>query len=358
MDPLTHVVTGVALSQVVPAPSRGWAALAGVFFAILPDLDYVITFKDRLAFLKHHRGFSHSLTALLLFALLVAGLGRLVGGPRWFRPLLSIGILVLASHLFLDWTTSYGTQLLNPFTRAKFTLDWLFIIDPYLTALLAAGALAALVFPGWGRTVGAAFLGLAGAYILVCGFYHHQALHLARQAFRPSSGESVTLAALPQPLSPRRWLLVAATPREVRQAFVELPIWPGGEKVSPPAAIPIHLVPPTPPRVPPAPYRAPGALEVFLWQAASTPAPLSGPNIRRVLDTYLEFCRFPLLITNDQGPGGATLTWLDARFSVPGRTIPFILKLHVDQEGRLAAWNLDGARLPFRKTPAAAPGPG
>ena len=349
MDPLTHVVTGVALSQFVPAPSRAWAAAAGFLFAILPDLDYLMTFNDRLSYLKHHRGFTHSLAALFLFVFLVAGAGRLLGGPRWFRPLLIIGFLVLISHLFLDWTTSYGTQLLNPFTRAKLSLDWVFIIDPYLTALVAAGALAALITAGWGRTAGAACLGLGAAYILLCGFYHHQALNLAQRVFSHTSGDNTKLAALPQPFSPRRWLLVAASPGEVRQAFVELPYWPRGGEVPPPLEIPVRQDPRTPPRVPPAAYRSPAELEVYLWQAAPLPTATLAPEYRRLLDTYLEFSRFPILVANDHVPGGVILTWLDLRFSVPGRAIPFVLQVDLDQSGHLVAWQIGVPRLPLYK---------
>ena len=355
MDPLTHIVTGVTLSQFVPSPSRAEAALAGLFFAVLPDLDYVFIFHDRLSYLKHHRGFSHSLAALFLFALVVAGLGRLLGGPRWFRPLLIIGLLVLASHLFLDWITSYGTQLLNPFTRAKFSLDWLFIIDPYFTALLAVGALATLLSTGWGRTVGAACLGLAGVYILLCAFYHHQALNQARQVFRGTGGDTTTLAALPQPLSPRRWLLVAKSPGELRQAFVELPYWPVGAEVPAPTEVLVHYDPRTPPQAPPASYRQPSALKVYLWQAVPAPTAALGPKTSRILDTYLEFTRFPILVSNDHAPDGTTLTWVDLRFSVPGRTIPFVLQVHLDQNGHLAAWHVGGARVPTNKLSTPSP---
>jgi len=327
MDPVTHIVTGVALSQFVPAPSRAWAAAAGFLFAILPDLDYVTTFSSRLSYLKHHRGFTHSIVAMFLFIFLIAGLGRLVGGPRWFKPLLIIGFLVLASHLFLDWTTSYGTQLLNPFSRAKLSLDWVFIIDPYLTALLAAGALATLISTGWGRTLGAACLGLGVAYILLCGFYHYQAMNLTRQVFSHPSGENTRLAALPQPLSPWRWLLVADSPGEVRQAFVELPYLPRGGEVPPPTEIPVRLDLRTPPRVPPAAYNPPAKLTVYRWQAAPQPAIALTPESRRLLDTYQAFSRFPILIANDHVPGGIILTWVDLRFSVPGRAIPFVLQL-------------------------------
>ena len=100
-----------------------------------------------------------------------------------------MGLAVLASHLLLDLATSYGTQILFPFSRQRFTLDWLFIIDPYLTGLLLAGAVAALWSVAWGRQVGTLFLAAAGVYFLLCGFYHHQALTLARQVF-PDHGRT------------------------------------------------------------------------------------------------------------------------------------------------------------------------
>lgn len=358
MDPLTHVATGVALSQFVSAPSRGWAALAGVLFALLPDVDYVLRFNNPLAYMKHHRGFSHSLIALLLFVIVGAGLGRLIGGPRWFKPLIIIGFLVLASHLFLDWITSYGTQLLNPFTRAKFSLDWVFIIDPYLTALVAAAAIAA-IWPGiWARTGGAACLGLAGVYLLLCGFYHQQALNLAGQVFQRHPDANTKIAALPQPFSPRRWLLISNTPGEIRQAFVELPYWPVGEVVPPLPEIPVHHHSPTPLRVPPAAYRPPQSLEIHLWQAAPPPEAVIPSEDRWFLDTYLEFSRFPILAANDSGSNGVTLTWLDLRFSVPGRELPFVLEVYLDKSGRLAGWRIGGLRLPYRKPSAPSPRPG
>jgi inner membrane protein len=123
MDPVTHVAAGALISQLLPGPSRGWSALAGVIFALLPDIDYLLIFSDRLTFIRHHRGFSHSLLALPLLAFLGALAGRALGGPRWFRPLFFIGLAVVASHLLLDLATSYGTQILFPFSLKRFTLD-------------------------------------------------------------------------------------------------------------------------------------------------------------------------------------------------------------------------------------------
>jgi len=337
MDPVTHVAAGVLISQVMPGPSRGWSALAGTVFALLPDLDYSLIFFDRLAFIRHHRGFTHSLVALLLFALLGAGLGRALGGPRWFRPIFFLGLAVLASHLLLDLATSYGTQILFPFSRKPFALDWLFIIDPYLTVLLLAGAVIALVSATWGRTAGAFFLAAAGIYFLLCGFYHHQALSLARQVF-PANSVAPTVAALPQPFSCRRWHLVAAHGQEVQQSFVQLPYLgfetrPGTPKVT---LVPVNLGC----RVPNGVYRPPEKMQVQVWTGLPAPDLSAQPEARKILAQYLEFSRFPLLRRMEPQGDGELLEWLDLRFSVPGRDFPFVLQLQLDSQGRVQQWLL------------------
>ncbi len=163
MDPVTHTAAGLAIARLIPVPVRKWGILAGVGFALLPDIDFLLVFVDRLAFIRHHRGITHSLAALVLFALLGAWVGRRLGGTRWFRPLLLLGLAVLASHLLLDVATSYGTQILSPFSRQKFALDWLFIIDPWFTLILLAGAAGAGLAPTRERLLAALSLSLAGA---------------------------------------------------------------------------------------------------------------------------------------------------------------------------------------------------
>jgi hypothetical protein len=151
---------------------------------------------------------------------------------------------------------------------------------------------------------------------------------------------------------------VAKTPGEIRQAFVELSYWPLVKEVPVPTVTSVHHDPGTPAQVPAAVYRRPAVLEVYRWQAAPSPAASLSPEVRPILNTFLEFSRFPILIANDRVPAGSALTWLDLRFSVPGRTIPFVLKLHLDQSGRLTAWDIGGARLPFRKSTGPSSHPG
>lgn len=348
MDPVTHLATGALIAQVLPGPSRFWTTLAGVGFALLPDIDYFLIYTDRLAFIREHRGFTHSLAALPLLALLGAGLGRALGGPRWFRPLFLLGLAVLASHLLLDLFTSYGTQVLLPFSRQRFSLDWLFIIDPYLTGLLLAGLVAALCSAAWGRQVGAFSLAAAGVYILWCASYHHQALNLAQKVFpQPAAshqsskltaqGESWDVAALPQPFSCRRWQLIAATGREVQQAFVELPYLAGGGFKTPPVTR--RSVNPGS-QVPAGPYRSPDNLLVLVWTGLPAPDLAGRPEALAILEPYLEFARFPLLRREEARGDGQLLEWLDLRFSVPGRDFPFVLRLCLDAQGKVQDWRL------------------
>ncbi len=344
MDPLTHVAAGVICSQLVPAPSRWWAALAGVIFALLPDADYFFIFWDRLAFIRYHRGFTHSLAALPLFALAGALAGRMFGGPRWFKPIFVIGLVVLGSHLFLDLTTSYGTQLLNPISDRRFALDWIFIIDPYFTAILLAGATIVLTIPRWGARMGVCCLGVAALYLLTCALYHQQALGLAQRVLQASTPEVKTVAALPQPFSCRRWHLIASGPEDIRQTFVQLPykaIWGLGDKDG---KVKTVAVPPDQTCLSPAlPYQDPGHLTVQTWTPVSADGVPYPPEAKKILAGFLEFSRFPLLCRVQNQAGDQLLEWRDLRFSIPGRSIPFVLQLRLDPQGRLRHW-LIGSR--------------
>jgi len=351
VDPVTHVASGLLLSQLIPSPSRAWAALAGVILSLLPDLDYFLGVSDRLAYIRYHRAFTHSLLAVPLWALLGAGVGRVIGGPRWFQPLLLLGLAALSAHLLLDLATSYGTQLFSPFSRRKFTLDLVFIIDPYITCILAAGALAALCSPGWGRRAGAVCLAGAVFYLVICGYYHHQALSLARQVFCAEARAGATVAALPQPFSCRRWQLIAAQPQEIKQALVQLPYqgWlrlNGGVREVQAAAAAIPC-----PRVPGGGYQPPESMIIQDWRAAASPLPAYAPEAQRLLDTYLDFARFPLLARAEPQSGDFLLEWVDLRFTVPGRPFPFVLQMRLDSEGHLLQGEIGRCGSMERQTP-------
>lgn len=138
MDPLSQAVVGSAVAasisknnQIVPF------ALVGALAGIAPDLDTLIrSATDPLLFLEYHRHFTHSLIFIpiggAIIGLILALLLR-----RWWpmqkRRYVLAATAGWATHGLLDACTSYGTQLLWPFTDYRVAWDNISIIDPILT---------------------------------------------------------------------------------------------------------------------------------------------------------------------------------------------------------------------------------
>lgn len=144
MDPLTQGALGASLPQA--AARRGHAAMAlpcGLLAGMAPDLDVLIrSSDDPLLFLEYHRQFTHSLLFIPIGAALCAGLLWWVWGRRrgWgARATYLYCLLGYATHALLDACTSYGTQLLWPFSSERFAWNNVSIIDPLLTLPLLCG---------------------------------------------------------------------------------------------------------------------------------------------------------------------------------------------------------------------------
>lgn len=177
MDLLTQGLAGSVLAQSGgDAGADGRAglrrlALLGFAAGLLPDLDVLIQASDDpLLQLEYHRQFTHSLAfapfaALLLSALVTALPARWRGALRW-RQVYPAALLALLSGGLLDACTSYGTQLLWPFSDQRVAWHVVAVIDPLFTLTLAIGALLAwrrgrALFARAALLVALGYLGLA-----------------------------------------------------------------------------------------------------------------------------------------------------------------------------------------------------
>lgn len=142
MDPLSQAVFGASLSQsFVKDRSKLLSALAiGGIAAMAPDLDVLIySDEDPMLFLEYHRQFSHSLIFIPFGALICALLFYPVIRSRWlkvdlsFKQVYLFSVLAYATHGLLDACTSYGTQLLWPFSDMRFAWNTVSIVDPLFT---------------------------------------------------------------------------------------------------------------------------------------------------------------------------------------------------------------------------------
>jgi inner membrane protein len=132
MDPITHSVSGLALAKVFKVKLTAKKILIFGSLALLPDIDNIVSFGSRTAYLLHHRGFTHSVWGGLLLGILSAFiLKNIFNKNLLFSIITSIAIMYI--HIYLDYITSYGTQLLAPFSRHRFALSTVYIIDPFYT---------------------------------------------------------------------------------------------------------------------------------------------------------------------------------------------------------------------------------
>ncbi|MEO0323926.1 MAG: metal-dependent hydrolase [Myxococcota bacterium] len=141
MDPLTQGTLGAALPQSVANAKRmAQATFCGALAGMAPDLDVLIrSSEDPLLFLEFHRQFTHSLVFIPLGAAICAAVFQLAVGRRWgwdARQTYLLSLLGYGTHALLDACTSYGTQLLWPFSNQRVAWNNVSIVDPLVTVPL------------------------------------------------------------------------------------------------------------------------------------------------------------------------------------------------------------------------------
>ncbi len=206
MDPLTQGAFGAAFAQTprvleqasdAPRPRLRDAAVLGGLSGMAPDLDVLIqSSTDPLLFLEYHRHFTHALVFIpvgaLVCALLLHGFFR---RRIEFRQTYLFCLLGYASHGLLDACTTYGTQLLWPFSDARIAWNNVSVVDPLFTLPVLALVVAAAVR---GRVVYArAAVGWAVFY-LALGLVQQQRVEVVGHALAEARGhEAVRLSAKP-----------------------------------------------------------------------------------------------------------------------------------------------------------------
>jgi len=283
MDIVTHAMAGLLIGHAAGEAAPGRRALWALA-AMAPDLDSVAGLAGRAAYYEYHRAALHGLPGAAVLAVAAGILFRRLGLGSC-RQGTAIAGVAMASHLFLDAATSFGTGLRFPFAQTRTHWDLLFTVDlAFSTLLLAFVGLSWVVGShrrAWGR-IGIAVLALYVGAAAGCRGLVETSVRAEQAAGHLPPG---AVAALPQPPWAGSWA-----------AFVnaEDAVWAGrvnlGRKGSP------HL----------SQYRAPphdGLLETALATAAAK--------------RFLGFARFPH-VTRVDNVDGAAFTFQDLRFSFSG----------------------------------------
>lgn len=240
MDTLTHALSGALVARLIAArtdrPTAGHGAsplsttaagfdapwrggdrapqpwqcvVVGLVAGAFPDSDAVVQLVSELAYLRHHRGITHSLLLAPAWAWLVAWVfaqvfqvTRGVGGgwKSWYAVALG-GILI---HIAGDWITGFGTMLLEPFSDHRFALGSTFIIDLTLSGVVLAGVLGAALLPRRRWPAGLSLV-LAMGWVGVSWVGKGEA-QAAGEAFARAQGlVGAEVQAIPRPASPFNW---------------------------------------------------------------------------------------------------------------------------------------------------------
>jgi inner membrane protein len=227
MDTLTHALSGMLVARAsyqkedqLPLWLRSWA---GFFVAAFPDIDFISRFFGITAYLNIHRGITHSVLMIPLWALLLAWvLAKLSRDKYHWRLFLPVCLLSLSIHIFADVITAYGTEVLAPFSDLRVSIPTTFIIDLYFTGIILIAILLSVFLRQHTKRVALAGVFVLMSYILMQAYWMRVAIEEAYASVPLAKTQNANVSALPQPLSPFNWKLIIATDNRYYIRYINL----------------------------------------------------------------------------------------------------------------------------------------
>jgi hypothetical protein len=195
----------------------------------------------------------------------------------------------------------------TPLSRTRYSLDWVFILDPVFTGIAFGSLVLGLVFRSRARRIASLGAACLAAYVAFCAVLHGKALRTWKLMDAPQPGARV--AVLPQFLSPFRWLGLSEHGQETHMAFFDIgPFARGADDPRPPKtwgqilqSLSDYYPPPERAKI------------LRLSRPPDSPA-LEAARSLPDWSVYLAFARFPLETVYPAPDGGSTVIVQDLRF--------------------------------------------
>jgi inner membrane protein len=173
----------------------------------LPDIDALWAWSGHGDAHLSRRLLTHSVPGLLILGALGATLFHWIYRHLAWRTLFGLCLLAMSVHVFFDLVNSYGVVLFYPFSRARFELAWIFIIDLILLGLLLLPVglgpmLKRVLQPA--RLWQASLLGVA-LYVAVCGTARWQAVQILDRTMATEDIRPAMAYVFPEALGPHRF---------------------------------------------------------------------------------------------------------------------------------------------------------
>jgi len=231
MDTLTHALSGMLTARSTHRENtrqdQGLSLrarmAAGFLASAFPDIDFIFWFFGDLSYLNNHRGLTHSIIMLPIWALLLAyAFAWLWRGRYGWREFYVVSVLGIGIHILGDVITAYGTMIFAPFSMAKFAFPTTFILDPWFSGIILLALLLA-----WGRRQYATPIAVGGLLVLLgyIGYQatlHKKALDIARTYANSNAWQTAEVHALPQFLLPHHWKLVVIHKGQYHVSYVNV----------------------------------------------------------------------------------------------------------------------------------------
>ena len=229
MDTLTHALSGALLARATaPDVARaddlpiGRRMAVGFLAAAFPDLDFVSAYFSPLGYLYDHRGITHSVLMLPLWAIalgwLCAWVCRDRGRWRSYAKVVAAGIAI---HIAGDLITSYGTMIFAPVSDARFAWSTTFVIDLWFTGIIVLGLVATAV---WRRSRLPAVIALSvlAGYVGFQYLLQQRAVRFGVEFAATRGMRDARVSAIPRPASPFNWMVIVAQPDRYYYTLVNL----------------------------------------------------------------------------------------------------------------------------------------
>jgi inner membrane protein len=236
-----------------------------------------------------------------------------------FKALWMISLIGTLLHIFFDLITPFGTQILAPFSTARYTFDMMFIVDLFFTSLLLVTLLTGKFLKRRAKLIylcgGAAVL----LYLSIEAINHQLAYNRVEEALSHDGMVPIKISALPQPLSIFRWKGLVQTEDRILQTFFSVP------RNEEPLAFENHN----------------NAQDAFVKMALQTEA----------AKWYMRFSRHPWIQSAQRGDLHV-VEFRDLQFTIdkkilntlgfPERSTPFVLRFTYSADGKLIEIAFDG----------------
>jgi inner membrane protein len=327
MDTTTHALAGYIIVKTGLNKDTGrWGTIAGLSGSIFPDVDGILwMFLGTEFMIKYHRSLTNSVLFAVPISVLLAWFFVRISGIRKFWSYFLIFLVEILAHAFMDLITSYGTMVLTPFSNIRFSLDWVFIIDLYLSLMFLFPIIAIFVWKGRSNLIARISVIVAALYISLCAYNHSIAIDLTKRYSSQKAISAQKIASLPQPLSPFLWGNYILTEKKVFIGFANL-IGDSKKVKSPDGNFFSRFF---------SRYQPIQLIEYHAWDRFD-----DSPWVKRALrlegiQTFLWFARFPTVRYKGLIDGNNRVEFFDLRFGLSEIRTPFLYVVDFDQQGNV-----------------------